>query len=79
MNLKESVEDDLQAYLDGYEELGDDDKAKIAAAVEAGHVADEDWKWVSSIGPDFSLALTEHLKGCRNEQTRPERISNASV
>lgn len=34
--------------LDGYEDMPDDVKEKIAAAFKAGHVADEDWKGVSN-------------------------------
>ena len=48
-NLKDSVEDNLDTYLDGYEDLDDHDKARVAKAVEEGHVADEDWKGVSLI------------------------------
>ncbi len=48
-NLKESVSDNLQVYFDGYEDLDDEDKARVAKAVEEGHVADEDWKGVGLI------------------------------
>ena len=46
-NLKDSVEDDLDGNLDGYSELDDFNKSKIAKAFEEGHVADDDWRGVS--------------------------------
>jgi len=32
--------------VDGYDELPNDMKEKVARALEQGHVDDEDWKWV---------------------------------
>lgn len=32
--------------VDGYAELPDEMKEKVAKAIEQGHVDDEDWKWV---------------------------------
>ncbi|MCJ1282586.1 hypothetical protein MMC26_001911 [Xylographa opegraphella] len=43
-NLKKDIEDNLD-YLDGYEDLNDDDKAKVRQALADGHVADEDWRY----------------------------------
>jgi hypothetical protein len=34
-------------FLEGYDELPDEWKAKIDHALEEGHVADEDWRGVS--------------------------------
>ena len=61
-NLKDAVEDDLERYLDGYAELDNYDKARIAKAVEEGHVADEDWKGVSLV----TSKLTNFTK-CRKD------------
>ena len=58
-----SVEDNLEAYLDGYEDLDDHDKARVATAVEVGHVADEDWKGVRPMIPGLAIALADNLKG----------------
>lgn len=32
--------------VDGYDELPDEMKEKVARAMKQGHVDDEDWKWV---------------------------------
>lgn len=79
VNLKESVEDDLQTYFDGYEDLDDHEKARVAKAVEEGHVADEDWKGVSPITPERDNFLSEWLKGRGSEPTRAERLSDTSL
>ena len=44
-SLKTATEDDVN-MLDGYEELPTDLQEKVKAALENGHVADEDWKGV---------------------------------
>lgn len=77
--MKESVEDNLQAYLDGYEDLDAHDKARVAKAVEEGHVADEDWKGVSVMNSKSIYAVSECLRGCGNESTGPERFSHPSL
>ncbi|MCJ1250970.1 hypothetical protein MMC30_008200 [Trapelia coarctata] len=43
-NLKKAIEGNLD-YLDGYDDLNDDDKAKVRQALADGHVADEDWRY----------------------------------
>ncbi|MCJ1396933.1 hypothetical protein MMC11_000125 [Xylographa trunciseda] len=43
-SLKKDIEGNLD-YLDGYEDLNDEDKAKVRQALAEGHVADEDWKY----------------------------------
>ncbi|MCJ1392687.1 hypothetical protein MMC18_005558 [Xylographa bjoerkii] len=43
-SLKKDIEGNLD-YLDGYEDLNDDDKVKIRQALADGHVADEDWRY----------------------------------
>lgn len=40
--------------LDGYDELSEDLQTKIKEAIEQGHVADADWKGVSSLLPQRS-------------------------
>ena len=44
-NLNDAIEGDVDLF-DGYEDLDEQDKAKIAKAIEEGHVADEDWRGV---------------------------------
>ena len=48
-NLKASTEGDPARYLDGYEDLDEHEQAKIAKAIEDGHVADDDWNGVSPV------------------------------
>lgn len=47
-NLQKELRDDDDAYdfdaLDGFDEVNPESCNKIREAVEAGHVADEDWK-----------------------------------
>ncbi|MCJ1432455.1 hypothetical protein MMC27_001811 [Xylographa pallens] len=43
-NLNKEIEGNLE-YLDGYEDLNDDDKAKVRQALADGHVSDEDWRY----------------------------------
>ncbi|MCJ1476028.1 hypothetical protein MMC13_004692 [Lambiella insularis] len=43
-SLKRAIEGNLD-YLDGYEDLTDEDKAKVRQAIADGHVADEDWRY----------------------------------
>ena len=45
-NLKKAIEDNLD-YLDGYEELPEHDQERVKKALHDGHIADEDWSWVS--------------------------------
>ena len=45
INLKDAIDDD-PTNLDGYEDLPEDLQAKIATAVEEGHVLDEEWNGV---------------------------------
>ena len=45
-NLIETCESDTQ-YIDGFDEIGEENHAKITKALEEGHVADEDWLGVS--------------------------------
>jgi hypothetical protein len=47
-NLKTLIDDDVDMF-DGYEELSQENKDKIALALKEGHVADEDWAWVSDL------------------------------
>lgn len=50
--------------LDGYDELSEDLQTKIKEAIEQGHVADADWKGVSSLLPRGAAeqpALTDHV------------------
>jgi hypothetical protein len=45
-NVKEFIGGDLNMF-DGYEELSQENKDKVALAFKEGHVADEDWVGVS--------------------------------
>lgn len=51
-SLKEKDGDALNyETLDGWEDLGDDEHAKIKKAIEQGHVDDSDWRGVSAMKP----------------------------
>jgi hypothetical protein len=43
--------------LDGWEELGDEEQAKITRALTKGHVEDEEWNGVSSLSLNFKIGL----------------------
>jgi hypothetical protein len=45
-NIKDFIDGDVD-MLDGYEELSQENKDKVALALKEGHVADEDWVGVS--------------------------------
>ena len=49
-NIKESIDEDVD-MLDGYDEIPPDLQEKIKAAIEHGHVNDEDWNGVCSDVP----------------------------
>lgn len=42
-NVKDSTDGDME-LMDGYEEMPEDWQKKFLAAVQAGHVPDEDWR-----------------------------------
>lgn len=69
--LQEIVDEDKDfSLLDGFDELSEENQDKIREAVEQGHVADSDWKGVSSDRYDFMktrfspLILTIYCTGC---------------
>lgn len=47
-NWKERSEGDME-LVDGYDELPDEFKVRVARAFEQGHVDDEDWNGVSDL------------------------------
>ena len=48
-SLKDSLgEDEDASEIDGFEELSEENQEKVRQAVAQGHVADEDWRGVSS-------------------------------
>lgn len=49
-NIKESIDEDVD-MLDGYDEIPPDLQEKIKAAIENGHVNNEDWNGVCSDVP----------------------------
>ena len=49
-NIKESIDNDID-MLDGYDEIPADLQEKIKAAIENGHVNDDDWNGVCSNVP----------------------------
>jgi hypothetical protein len=44
---EDGLPDDLD-IIDGYEDVGEENQAKIRTALQQGHVPDKDWKGVSS-------------------------------
>ena len=45
-HVKVSIEGNYD-YLDGFEELSEQEQARVRKALEEGHVADDDWTGVS--------------------------------
>ena len=45
-NISDAIDGDLELF-DGYDELPEEDQTRVSAAIEEGHIADEDWKGVS--------------------------------
>ena len=46
-NLNKTIEGNLD-FLDGYDEVDEESQAKVKKALEDGHVADDEWKGVST-------------------------------
>lgn len=60
-NINSTIEGDLE-LLDGYDELPEEDQARVSNALEEGHVADEDWKgvWILLL-PLVSQTLVDNM------------------
>ena len=43
--MREKIDNNLE-YLDGYDELPEDQQEQVRRAMEQGHVGDEDWNGV---------------------------------
>ncbi len=71
-NLLKSI-DGFEAFeedpnvLDGYDEVGEENQAKIRTALREGHVPDEDWKGVSL--HMLSLDTSNVGLGCREQSS----------
>ena len=55
-HINEAIEGNLE-FLDGYDELPENEQERVRKALDDGHVADEDWKGVQYFFPQIKSSI----------------------
>lgn len=69
--LKEILDEADGDYsaIDGFEEISEENQAKVREAIEQGHISDSDWKGVRGLNSSRLLYLStdNNITGCGDE------------